>query len=106
MLFAKEYHDAISLVFQFSNSSSNFVEIPATTRGVSPTLYYFSKIRLYPVYRFEHSTGRFGFGLAEKTQVFRVEKILAMTVPWDVSDLSFRAGPGLGRAARTFYSVK
>jgi hypothetical protein len=70
MLFAKEYHDAISLVFQFSNSSSNFVEIPATTREVSPTLYYFSKIRLYPVYRFENSTGRYGFGLAERNPGF------------------------------------
>jgi hypothetical protein len=37
---------------------------------------------------------------------FRAEKILPMTIPLDASGLNFRAGPGLGRAARTFYSVK
>jgi hypothetical protein len=31
---------------------------------------------------------------------------MPMTIPLDASDLNFRAGPGLGRAARTFYSVK
>jgi hypothetical protein len=41
----------------------------------------------------------------KKIQVFRAEKIMPMTVPWDVG-LSFRAGPGLGRAAHAFYSVK
>jgi hypothetical protein len=29
-----------------------------------------------------------------------------MPVPWDVSSLSFRAEPGLGLAARVFYSAK
>jgi hypothetical protein len=29
-----------------------------------------------------------------------------MTIPLDASGLNFRAGPGLGRAARVFYSVK
>jgi hypothetical protein len=29
-----------------------------------------------------------------------------MTIPLDASGLNFRARPGLGRAARTFYSVK
>jgi hypothetical protein len=29
-----------------------------------------------------------------------------MTIPLDASGLNFRAGPGLGRAARAFYSVK
>jgi hypothetical protein len=29
-----------------------------------------------------------------------------MTIPLDVSGLNFWAGPGLGRAARAFYSVK
>jgi hypothetical protein len=47
-----------------------------------------------------------GSGRAEKTLVFCVEKILPMTVPWDASGLSFRAGPGLGRDGRVFYSLK
>jgi hypothetical protein len=38
-------------------------------------------------------------GLCQKTRGFRVEKILPMTVPWDVSDLSFRAGPRRGPSA-------
>jgi hypothetical protein len=38
-------------------------------------------------------------GLCQKTRGFRVEKILPMTVPWDVSDLSFRAGPRRGPPA-------
>jgi hypothetical protein len=42
----------------------------------------------------------------KKIRVFRVEKIIPTTVPWDVSRLSFRIGPGLGRAARAFYTVK
>jgi hypothetical protein len=29
-----------------------------------------------------------------------------MTIPLDASGLNFRAGPGHGRAARAFYSVK
>jgi hypothetical protein len=29
-----------------------------------------------------------------------------MTIPLDAAGLNFRAGPGLGRAARAFYSVK
>jgi hypothetical protein len=29
-----------------------------------------------------------------------------MTIPLDASGLNFRAGPGFGRAARAFYSVK
>jgi hypothetical protein len=36
----------------------------------------------------------------------RAEKILPMTIPLDAPGLNFRAVPGLGRAARTFYSVK
>jgi hypothetical protein len=52
------------------------------------------------------TAGQAGSGRAEKTRVFRAEKILPMTVPWDVSELSFQAGPELGRAAREFYSVK
>jgi hypothetical protein len=42
----------------------------------------------------------------EKIMLFRVEKILPMTVPLDTSGLNFRVGLGLGRAARTFYGVK
>jgi hypothetical protein len=45
----------------------------------------------------EHFTSR-----AKKIWVFGAEKILPMTVPWDVSGLSFRVGPELGRAARVF----
>jgi hypothetical protein len=47
-------------------------------------------VRLRP----EHSTGRPGSGRAEKTLVFRVEKILPMVVPWDVTGQSFRAWGG------------
>jgi hypothetical protein len=38
--------------------------------------------------------------------LFRAEKILPMTIPLGASGLNFRAGLGLGRAARAFYSVK
>jgi hypothetical protein len=44
----------------------------------------------------EHFTG---WAVSKKTRGFRVEKILPMTVPWDVSDLSFRAGPRRGPSA-------
>jgi hypothetical protein len=47
-----------------------------------------------------------GSGRVEKNWVFQAEKILPMPAPWDVSGLSFRAGPGLGRVAYAFYSVK
>jgi hypothetical protein len=46
-----------------------------------------------------------GSGQAENNfQLFRAEKILPLTIPLDAPDLNFRAG--LGRVARTFYSVK
>jgi hypothetical protein len=51
---------------------------------------------LCTVSRPEHSTGRVGFGSDRKTQFFRVEKILPMTVPWDTSASVFEPGPGLG----------
>jgi hypothetical protein len=41
----------------------------------------------------EHSTDRAG-----KNPDFRAEKIVPMTVPWDVAGLSFQAGLGSGRA--------
>jgi hypothetical protein len=49
--------------------------------------------------------GRVRAGL-KKILLFRAEKIQSMTILLDVSGLNFRAGPGLGRAARAFYSVK
>jgi hypothetical protein len=53
----------------------------------------------------EHFTGRVGFGPdREKLGFFRAEKILPMTVPWDVPGLRFRAG--LGWATCAFYRVK
>jgi hypothetical protein len=42
----------------------------------------------------------------KKFLLFWDEKILPMTIPLDASGLNFRARLGLGRAARTFYSVK
>jgi hypothetical protein len=55
----------------------------------------------------EHLSGRAEFGPGRKNFLFfRAEKILPMTIPLDISGLNFRAGPGLGRDARTFYSVK
>jgi hypothetical protein len=48
-----------------------------------------------------------GSGQAQKKfLLFRAEKILPMIIPLDASALNFRAGPGLGRAARAFYNVK
>jgi hypothetical protein len=41
-----------------------------------------------------------------KIYVISGRKILPMTIPLDASGLNFRVGPGLGRAARAFYSVK
>jgi hypothetical protein len=41
------------------------------------------------------SSGRVRAG-SKKIRVFRAEKILPMTVPWDVSGLSFRVGLGPG----------
>jgi hypothetical protein len=37
VFFAVEYCDAINSVFLLSNLSSKFAEIPAATRGVSPS---------------------------------------------------------------------
>jgi hypothetical protein len=43
MLFAKEYFDAITLVFLFSNFISNFFKKnPAATRGASPNFFRFT----------------------------------------------------------------
>jgi hypothetical protein len=49
----------------------------------------------------EHFSGR-----AEKNSVISGKKNLPMTNPLGTSGLNFRAKPGLGRAARIFYSVK
>jgi hypothetical protein len=50
------------------------------------------------------SISRVGFGPSRKNSAFfRAEKILTMTVSWDMSGLSFRAGFGLGRAACAFH---
>jgi hypothetical protein len=57
--------------------------------------------------RFEHFSGLDGFGSGlEKILLFRAKKIVPMTISLDASGLNFRARPGLGRAARAFYSVK
>jgi hypothetical protein len=57
--------------------------------------------------RTEHFSGRVGFESgSKKFLLFRAEKILRMTIPPGASGLNFRAGLGLGRAARAFYSVK
>jgi hypothetical protein len=65
----------------------------------SSLFYFLENTSSLPTVRPEHSTGRAGFGSGRKKLGFlRNEKILPMTVPWDVSGLSFRAG----RAARAF----
>jgi hypothetical protein len=54
------------------------------------------------IFRAEQGSGQ----AQKKFLLFRAEKILPMIIPLDASALNFRAGPGLGRAARAFYNVK